>query len=203
MTTPEEEEKKWLGAWKPGRKELPKEEAREGGGRGEREEAEAVWSGLLLGREGEERPLRGSTRCKDAGESVLHILKLWGALPSAAWANVLLDKSWCYANTEHLPPSGISNPLQALWLCLKAKGLVAMRLNDAPCHWELSERCPAAGLCRDINSSAWCIFLKAVPSREDPLRCLRSEMERASCLLCCWMTLPRRPKIWFQSPNPS
>lgn len=54
------------------------------GGREEREEAEAVWSGLLLGRDGEERPLRGSTRCKDAGESVLHILKLWGALPSAA-----------------------------------------------------------------------------------------------------------------------
>lgn len=54
------------------------------GGREERGEADAVWSDLLLGREGKERPLRGSTRCKDAGESVLHILKLWGALPSAA-----------------------------------------------------------------------------------------------------------------------
>lgn len=42
--------KKRLGARKPGRKELLKEEAREG--EEEREEAEAVWGGLLLGREG-------------------------------------------------------------------------------------------------------------------------------------------------------
>lgn len=69
------------GVPKPGRKKLPKEEARKGRG----VDTGAVQSGLLLGREGgEERPLRGSTRCKDAGESFLHILKLWGALPSAA-----------------------------------------------------------------------------------------------------------------------
>ena len=73
--------KKGLGVTTPGRKILPKEEAWKVSGvdRG------SVQSGLLLGREGgEERPLRGLTRCKDAGESFLHILKLWGALPSAA-----------------------------------------------------------------------------------------------------------------------
>lgn len=69
------------GVPKLGRKEPAKRRGKEG----EREDTGAVQSGLLLGREGGgERPLRGSTRCKDAGESFLHILKLWGALPSAA-----------------------------------------------------------------------------------------------------------------------
>lgn len=68
------------GARKPGRKELPKEEARKGRGK----TLELCRAACCWAERGEERPLRGSTRCKDAGESFLHILKLWGALPSAA-----------------------------------------------------------------------------------------------------------------------
>jgi hypothetical protein len=45
---------------------------------------------------------------------------------SAAWANVLLDKSWCYVNIQHLPPSGISKA-SASSIVFQAKCLVDVR----------------------------------------------------------------------------
>ena len=72
MTAPE----KWLAACKTGRKESDRrrrEGRREESGERARQPAagHTEWAG--------ETPLRGSARCKDAGEPILPISKLWGA----------------------------------------------------------------------------------------------------------------------------
>lgn len=67
-------------------------------GRGLREKSEstrAVQGSMLLGRvgggrEGEQgaKPLRGSARCKDASEPVLHISELWERISSLSTHSV-------------------------------------------------------------------------------------------------------------------
>lgn len=73
----------------------------------------AARGGVLLGRVQGALPLSGSARCKDAGEPVLHIPKLWGAPHQQPECTFCLTKVDVMLISSTCHPRGSPSPLQA------------------------------------------------------------------------------------------